>query len=127
MGFNGFGDESGFSSGPPDSFTIFFFLIAAIVIGGIVFSVIKGLRTWSRNNASPLLTRPASVIAKRTEVRGGSGNTSASTDYYVTFQFEDSSREEFEIKGTQFGLMAEGDQGELEFQGTRFLDFRRRA
>jgi hypothetical protein len=105
---------------------IFFVGIAAVIIGGIVFAVAKGVGTWSKNNASPILTRPAWIVTKRTNVWGGSGDTSASTNYYVTFQFEDNSREEFEIKDSQFGLMAEGDQGELESQGTRFLDFRRR-
>ncbi|MFM9329390.1 DUF2500 domain-containing protein [Paenibacillus mesotrionivorans] len=123
---NGFSGDAGISNGPPAIFMIFFVGIAAVVIGGIVFSVAKGVGTWSQNNASPILTRPARIVAKRTNVWGGSGESSASTDYYVTFQFEDNSREEFQIKDAQFGLMAEGDQGELESQGTRFLDFRRR-
>jgi hypothetical protein len=126
LGTNGFSGDPGFSSGPPAIFMIFFVGIAAVVIGGIVFSVAKGVGNWSQNNASPILTRPAWIVAKRTKVWGGSGDTSASTNYYVTFQLEDNSREEFEIKDSQFGLMAEGDQGELESQGTRFLDFRRR-
>lgn len=127
MGVNGFQGEPGFSSGPPAFLIIFFVIIAAVVIGGIVFSVAKGVGTWSQNNASPVLTRPALIVAKRTKVWGGSGDTSASTSYYVTFQFEDNSREEFQIQDTRFGLMAEGDQGELESQGSRFLDFRRFA
>ncbi len=126
MGLNGFSDDPGFSSGPPGIFMIFFVGIAAVVIGAIVFSVAKGVGTWSQNNASPILTRSAWIVTKRTNVWGGSGDTSATTNYYATFQFEDNSREEFEIKDSQFGLMAEGDQGELESQGTRFLDFRRR-
>lgn len=126
MDMNSFSGDPGFSSGPPAIFMIFFVGIAAVIIGVIVFSVAKGVGTWSQNNASPILTRPAWIVAKRTKVSGGSGDTSASTDYFVTFQFEDNSREEFEIKDAQFGLMAEGDQGELESQGTRFLDFRRR-
>jgi hypothetical protein len=123
---NGFSGDPGISSGPPAIFMIFFVGIAAVIIGAMVFGVAKGVGTWSQNNASPILTRPARIVAKRTNVWGGSGESSASTDYYVTFQFEDNSREEFQIKDAQFGLMAEGDHGELESQGTRFLDFRRR-
>lgn len=124
MGVN----EPGFSGvlgGAPPLFVFVFFTIAPIVIGGILYTVVKGVGTWSQNNASPLLTRQALIVAKRTKVWGGSGDTSASTNYYVTFQFEDNSREEFQIRDNQFGLMAEDDQGVLESQGTRFIDFRR--
>lgn len=115
----------GFFNGAPVIFVFFFCTIAAVVIGGIIFTAGKGLGSWSRNNASPLITRNAVVVAKRTEVWGGSGDQSASTSYYVTFQFEDNSREEFQVKGSQYGMLVEGDAGELESQGTRFLDFRR--
>jgi lipopolysaccharide export LptBFGC system permease protein LptF len=124
LGFNEY-SEPGLFSGAPPVFLIFFFAIAAIIIGGILFTVVKGVGTWSQNNASPVLTRQALIVAKRTQVWGGSGESSASTNYYATFQFEDNSREEFQIKDSQFGLMAEGDHGVLDSQGTRFLDFQR--
>ena len=45
--------------------------------------------------------------------------------YYVTFQVESGDRMEFEVSGTEYGMLAEGDSGELTFQGTRYLNFRR--
>ena len=45
--------------------------------------------------------------------------------YYVTFQVESNDRMEFEVSGTEYGMLAEGDSGELTFQGTRYLNFRR--
>ena len=32
---------------------------------------------------------------------------------------------ELEMSGEQYGLIAEGDQGQLTFQGTRFISFER--
>ena len=46
--------------------------------------------------------------------------------YYVTFQVESGDRMEFHVTGQQFGLLLEGDQGNLSFQGTRYLGFERR-
>ena len=31
----------------------------------------------------------------------------------------------FLVSGTEYGMLAEGDSGELTFQGTRYLNFRR--
>ena len=47
------------------------------------------------------------------------------TSYYVTFQMESGDRMECEISDTEYGMLAEGDSGELTFQGTRYLNFRR--
>ena len=45
--------------------------------------------------------------------------------YYVTFQVESGDRMEFEISDMEYGMLVEGDSGELIFQGTRYLNFRR--
>lgn len=122
MGTGGF---SGGFGGPPPIFMFFFILIAVLIVGTIVFQIGKGAAAWSQNNASPLLTREARIVSKRTKVWGGTGDTSASTSYYITFEFQDRSRLEFKVKGDTFGLLAEGDSGTLQSQGTRFLDFYR--
>ena len=56
---------------------------------------------------------------------GGAGHTGSSTDYYVTFQVESGDRMEFAVSGSEYGMLAEGDQGTLTFQGTRYLSFER--
>ena len=48
-----------------------------------------------------------------------------STSYYVTFQVESGDRMEFAVTGAEYGLLIEGDQGALTFQGTRYLGFQR--
>lgn len=46
--------------------TIIFF----IVFGSIAFMIVNGIITWSKNNRSPILTVPAKVVTKRTNIRG---------------------------------------------------------
>ena len=44
---------------------------------------------------------------------------------YVTFQVESGDRMELSIDGSEYGLLAEGDEGVLTLQGTRYLGFDR--
>ncbi|TMU85133.1 DUF2500 domain-containing protein [Bacillus sp. BHET2] len=101
---------------------IFIGVIFVIVIVAIMFSAAKGVTEWSQNNQSPKLNVAARVLAKRTNVRGG-GETRAYSEYYVTFEVESGDRMELKVKDTEYGMLAEGDQGELSFQGSRYLGF----
>lgn len=105
--------------------SIFISIIFLIVIGGIVFTVFNGILQWSKNNNSPILTVPAKVVTKRSNTSGGSGNTSAHTTYYVTFEVQSGDRLELKMNGRDFGLLAEEDFGLLTFQGTRYQTFER--
>jgi hypothetical protein len=100
-------------------------LFFVLVFGIIIFSFVKGAKQWSDNNKQPRLTVPAKIVSKRTQVRGGQNDTSAHTSYFVTFEVESGDRMEMHINGNEFGLLAEGDYGELSFQGTRYLGFSR--
>ncbi|OXM17592.1 hypothetical protein CGZ75_11235 [Paenibacillus herberti] len=106
---------------------IFIGLVFVLIIGTFVFVIGKGLLTWGRNNASPVITVPCRIADKRTEVWGGSGDSSANTSYFVTFEFGDGSRKEIPVPDNQYGLLVVGDQGELTYQGTRFQGFNRLA
>ncbi|MBI0578621.1 DUF2500 domain-containing protein [Neobacillus cucumis] len=105
---------------------IFIGVIFVIVISTILFTIVKGITQWNKNNHSPKLNVNARVVAKRTAVRGG-GETRAHSDYFVTFEVESGDRMELEVKDDDFGMLVEGDQGELTFQGTRYLGFIRSA
>ena len=102
-------------------FPIFFFIMFALVSGLILTTLIKGIRQEKKNDASPRLTVEATVVTKRTQVRGDHAHTT----YYATFQFESGDRLEMNIPHDRFGYLVEGDKGKLHFQGTRFLDFER--
>jgi len=105
-----------------------------VVIGMFIVIAVKGISQWNKNNHSPRLTVPATIVAKRTNVshhhhhnHGGTGmhHTTHSTTYYVTFQVESGDRMELYVAGHEFGMLIEGDRGNLTFQGTRYLGFER--
>lgn len=115
-------------------FPVFFIAIFALVLGVFIFTAVKGISRWSKNNHSPVLTVDASVVARRDAYRRhhhhsttgvGMHHTTYSTTYYVTFQVDSGDRMELQVDDTQYGLLVEGDYGKLTFQGTRFLDFTR--
>ena len=102
-------------------FPIIFFVVFALVIGVFIYVLTKKASQERKNNNSPRLTSEATVVTKRTHVWGDHSHT----DYYVTFQFPSDDRMELEVPHSQFGYLVEGDQGQLTFQGTRFLNFER--
>lgn len=113
-------------------FEIMFTIIFVLAIGMFAIAAIKGIGEWNKNNHSPQLTVPATVVAKRTDVshhRHGGVNDHhhhhTSTSYYITFQVESGDRMEFYVEGTEYGMLIEGDTGKLSFQGTRYLGFER--
>ena len=123
----GFGFGLGF-----DMFGVMFTIMFVLVIGMFIFTAVKGISQWNKNNHSPRLTVPATVVAKRTNVtrhhHGGANghhHHHTSTSYYVTFQVESGDRMELHVAGTEYGLLIEGDSGNLTFQGTRYLGFER--
>jgi len=132
FGFNDFG-FSGFNTGF-NIMGIFVTLIFVVVIGMFIVVAVKGISQWNKNNHSPRLTVPATIVAKRTNVshhhhhnHGGTGmhHTSTSTSYYVTFQVDSGDRMELHVAGSEYGMLIEGDRGNLTFQGTRYLRFER--
>lgn len=104
-----------------------------LVLGMFIVTAVRAIGTWSKNNASPRLTVSAQVVTKRTSVSHhhhhhdgtGMGHTTSSTHYYATFQVESGDRMELSVSGPEYGMLAEGDRGNLTFQGTRYLSFER--
>lgn len=112
-------------------FPILFFIMFALVLGVFIFSFAAGIKTWNKNNNSPRLTVKASVVAKRDELHSHNHrhethtHTSHSHTYFATFQFDSGDRLELAVPANEYGLLAEGDVGDLTFQGTRYLSFAR--
>ena len=109
-------------------FQFMFILVFLLFIAVFVSILVRELSQWNKNNNSPRLTVIATVVAKRTNVsrhhRAGHGmHSSTSTSYYVTFQVESGDRMELRVAGHEYGLLVEGDKGNLSFQGTRYLGF----
>ena len=120
----GFGGDPGFDV----TFSIMqviMLLVFVLVLGSIIVTLIRGVGEWNKNNQSPKLTVPVTVVAKRSDVHREIETMHTFTSYYVTFQVESGDRMEFEVSDMEYGMLAEGDSGELTFQGTRYLNFRR--
>ena len=120
----GFGGDPGFDV----TFSIMRIMVPVIfvlVFGSIIVTLIRGVGEWNKNNQSPKLTVPATVVAKRSDVHRGIETMHTFTSYYVTFQVESGDRMEFEVSDMEYGMLAEGDRGTLAFQGTRYLNFHR--
>lgn len=126
----GLGSSFGFGFGLHSIVPVMTTLIFAIVFVGIFVTLIRGIGQWNKNNHSPRLTVPATIIAKRTNVShhhdaGEHHHSHTSTSYYVTFEVESGDRMEFLMAGHEYGMLMEGDKGQLSFQGTRYLGFER--
>ena len=118
-------------------FSTLFPVMFILVFGIIIYTMIGNVKTWNQNNHSPRLTVPAKVVSKRMNVShhqhmnagdatGAHGfTTTTDTSYYVTFEMESGDRMELRVRGSEYGMLVEGDIGKLSFQGTRYLGFER--
>ena len=109
-------------------FPIMFFL----VFGLIIFTIIKNIQVNMHNNKQPIIPVEAKIVTKRYNVShhhhhnsDTMHHTSSNTSYYVTFEMSNGERMELQVPTSEFGMMVEGDQGTLQFQGTRFISFTR--
>ena len=106
-------------------------LIFLVVMLGILAQLFRKGWEWNKNNHSPKLTVPATIVEKRSDVHrypvftGKVQTMHTSTYYYATFQVESGDRMELAVSDAEYGMLAEGDRGALTFQGTRYLSFRR--
>lgn len=114
--------------------TILIAVFAVLLVGAVA----RGVYVWMRNNRSPQENVNARVVAKRMKVSGHGGSmltnrvsamntfhSSTYTNYFVTFELDNGSRLELSMKDPEYGMLAEGDQGRLSYQGTRYLGFER--
>jgi len=120
-----------------DSFWMFDFvgtvmpIFIIVIIGILLLSVGKGILRWNNNNKQPQLTVGSSIVSKRNEVKQHQNHQNdqissyTRTCYYITFEVDSGDRIEFVVNGEEYGLCAEGDTGQLTFQGTRYMGFQR--
>ena len=112
-----------------NAFASIFQLVSLLFFVVFIAIIIRGIRQWNKNNHSPRLTVLARVVAKRTQLHrhhhGDTMHHHVSTSYFVTFQVESGDRMELSVSGTEYGMLIEGDNGRLSFQGTRYLGFER--
>ena len=105
----------------PFPFTLFPFLFVGI---GLAIGIVSLVKLVSFSN-SPLMRKPAVVVGERTRVSGGGNNSSASTNYYLTVEFENGRRKEYATDGRTVGIVSEGDMGVAYLKGDVLLAFDR--
>ena len=112
-------------------FPLMFSFVFMLVLGVILYTIFRTIKQEQKNNHSPRLTVDAKVVSKRSDFRRHSGTNHTTshthTTYFVTFEVKSGDRMELSIAGAEYGLLVEGDVGELTFQGTRYLSFQRKA
>jgi uncharacterized membrane protein YqiK len=117
------------SNGFFEAFPVVFMIFFAIILVIIFISVISNINNYRKNASSPILTQKAKVVSKRSEVFHHTSTTNnmptSSTRYYATFETEAGQRFELVMSGMEYGLIAEGDCGEVTFQGEWFKKFNR--
>ena len=90
-------------------------LVFVLIFGLPVVFIIRGIAKKAKNASMPVETKSCKVISKRMKV--SSSGDSTSTYYYLTLEFDDNSRKEFEIKGKLYGLVKERDRVNATIQG----------
>lgn len=121
----GFGQNFMFTMVP-----LLFTIMFCLIFGIIIFRIIKGMVTLHKNYQAPELSVQATIVTKRADIRRrmntvneSAVHTISNTWYYITFEVESGDRMEFQVSDQEYGLLVEGDQGKLIFQGTSFKSF----
>ena len=115
-----------------DLLSMIFVLVFIAVIISILSQAIGSFTEWSTNNSSPILTKQATLVAKRVETkisRHTNNNYVRSRNiYFLTFESSDTgNRRTFKVNRNIYDQLIENDQGNLTFQGTRYHHFVRVA
>ncbi|MDO4748592.1 MAG: DUF2500 family protein [Eubacteriales bacterium] len=109
-----------------------------VIIGLVIFVVIAiigacvGLSKGKKRNAelygdnslpTQVIHKNAKIVSKRTAPDPVRPTVMVN---WIVFEFDDKNRLELAIKDNSvFGIMVEGDEGELAYQGKRFISFTR--
>lgn len=88
-----------------------------IILGILIFIFSRILKSKRGNAKAPVLTVHAVVVSKRLHVMN------EISSYYVTFEVDSKDRMELHVMGSDYGMLVEGDQGQLTFRGNEYLEF----
>ena len=103
-------------------FIVLWFALFFYIVG-------KGIHQWVKNENSPVLTEPATIVdmRRKTHHHHHKHGHSHSHSYHVTFEKAGGERIELRVKRYEYKEMALGDRGMLTHQGTRYQGFERTA
>lgn len=127
---------------------VFIGLFFVVVIGMIIFGIVKSVTPKIKNARSPEVSAVAEIRDKRIETSGGgtsmigtgmagsadgigvgtgftTTNNPIHQQHYVTFEQSDGTRFELEVPSSEYGLLMVGDRGTVSMKGTQYLGFSR--
>lgn len=125
LGIGGVGCSMGALSGSGFGLT-FSGIFTLVPIGMAAFAIFAAVKSAQRTSAivnSPTDRRLAVVRDERTAVSGGGRNSSASTQYYVTLEYEEGGRKEHPVDPGLASRVAPGDLGVACERGGYLVDF----
>lgn len=104
---------------------VFAILLVAIITVLVIAMSIRVFINRKKNKKSLKIKVRAKVVSKRAHYSKSRNFDSLDTTYYATFEVEGGDRVELFVPYNEYSMLVEGDQGVLEFQGTRYLHFLR--
>ena len=121
----GIGGSDGSHSGDlVAAFPLIGIVIAALLV--VIVSAVKTVKEESGVNRPTTAGEAVIIVTKRTAVSSEGNNSSASTTYFLTAEFRDGQRYEYQtIAPELYGKVAEGDAGVLFVRDAYALDFDR--
>jgi hypothetical protein len=127
--FGMFGVE--FGGGLGRAFSLGPLCMAVVPLGFVILGIFLLLKTRKKVDSiqnDPVQAIAVIVVDKRTHVSGGSGDSSASTNYFLACETEDGERKEYQIwDGQMYGRISADDAGILFVRAGYGLDFDRIA
>ena len=100
-------------------------LVPLAMAGFAFFALIRTASRASEFAGARLRRLPALVVGERTSVSGGGENRRARTHYYVTLEFPEGGREEYQADGELVGRLTQGDMGVAFLKASTLLAFER--
>jgi hypothetical protein len=94
-------------------------VVFLILLFAIVYFVPKCIQR-RKDNREELVNTPATVISKRVNI---TSKYTASNTYHVSFLFPDQRKLELQVPTKKIVAFVEAQQGNLQFQGKRFLSW----
>jgi len=98
--------------------------IVCLMVAAIIYSLVKAAKDKAYNDSQPRNQVAARIVSRREQLSGG-GETRIRTTHFCTFELANNIRLELKVPEESFGLMVEGDNGTLDYQGNRFFTFSR--
>lgn len=99
------------------------------VVGALIMTLIGVAYQRKKLDKEPVVTVHTSVIFKREKPIYRRENSSAKNNmivriiYYATFRTEEEKEIELSVTKEEWDLLAEGDEGELTYQGNWYQEF----